>query len=380
MRTTSSALIVIVLSLLCLGIVVLASTSSVKGEFSHSDPGFFFKRQLVWMLIAAVAGLVLALCDYHWWQKTWVAIAMAVGSVALLVLVLVPHVGTKIGGSYRWLRLGPMSLQPSEIAKLGTVIALAAWMVRNSRDAQQFVKGLVLPGAGLAVVLGLLLREPDFGTTILVGTVGMAVLFAGGARFRYVALAGLAGAAVFAAAVVRDPVRVGRILAFLMPDKYPEKAYHLLQSKAAFISGGWLGVGLGNSIQKRFYLPEAHTDFILAIIGEELGLVGTGAVLLLFTGILICGLTISLKAPDPFGRLLGFGITMMIVLQAAINFGVVTGCLPTKGIPLPFISYGGSSLMASIAGVGLLLNIARHGGKGYTDEHTQVIRDRCHRF
>lgn len=172
------------------------------------------------------------------------------------------------------------------------------------------------------------------------------------------ALAGLCG---FAVAVLRDPVRMGRILAFLMPDKYPAAAYQLGQSEDAFTLGGIWGAGLGESIQKHFYLPEAHTDFILAIIGEELGLIATVMVILLFAGLFVCGLWISLRAPDVFGRLLGFGLTLMIVVQAAINVGVVTGCLPTKGLPLPFISYGGSSLVVSMVNVGVLINIARQG-------------------
>ena len=165
-----------------------------------------------------------------------------------------------------------------------------------------------------------------------------------------------------------------------MPEKYPATAYHLAQSKVAFIRGGLFGVGLGNSIQKQFYLPEAHTDFILAIIGEELGFLATCGVLALFLGLLICGLIISFRAPDPFGRLLAFGLTIMTALQAAINIGVVTGCLPTKGLPLPFISYGGSSLIGSLAGIGILINIARHTAAVTQDEHTRPIKDRTHRL
>jgi cell division protein FtsW len=174
--------------------------------------------------------------------------------------------------------------------------------------------------------------------------------------------------------------RVGRILAFWWPEKYPESAYQVVQYKLSFIIGGPFGVGLGNSMQKQYYLPEAHNDFILAIIGEELGFIGTFSVLLLFAGILVCGMIISMKAPDPFGRFVAFGITMMITLQAAINVGVVTGCLPTKGLPLPFISYGGSSLMASVASIAVLLNIALHNEIPHMDEHTRAIKDKKHRF
>jgi cell division protein FtsW len=207
----------------------------------------------------------------------------------------------------------------------------------------------------------------------------MLILFAGGARIVYLVVTGVVGICGFALAVMQNPVRMGRVLAFLMPEKYPATAYHLAQSKVAFIVGRLHGVGLGDSMQKQLYLPEPHTDFILAIIGEELGFLATFGVLLLFLGLFICGLIITTKARDPYGRLIAFGMTMMISLQAAINVGVVTGCLPTKGLPLPFISYGGSSLMMSVACVSVLVNVALHSTEGHDDPHTKLIKDRHHR-
>lgn len=371
-------LIVIVMALLSLGVVMLASTSNVKAEATFGDPYYFLKKQLLWLAAAAAAALAASRFDYHWWQK--LAPPLAVVSIVLLVLVFAPRVGVRIGGSRRWLRLGPLSLQPSEIAKVALVIVLSTWMARIGRRAKQLVPGLLVPAAGMGVALGLLITEPDFGTTLLVGMVGMLILYAGGTRLSYLAVTSVLGLAVFIMAVLQDPVRMGRVMAFLMPEKYPATAYHLAQSKVAFIRGGLFGVGLGNSIQKQFYLPEAHTDFILAIIGEELGFVATCGVLALFLGMLICGLIVSFRAPDPFGRLLAFGLTVMIALQAAINIGVVTGCLPTKGLPLPFISYGGSSLIGSLAAVGILVNIARHAAATRQDEHTRPIKDRTHRL
>jgi len=251
--------------------------------------------------------------------------------------------------------------------------------VRVGRHAQKLKEGIIFPIVGLCVILGLIMAEPDFGTTLLLGAVGMLIMFAGGSRVAHLVVVAVCGACAFALAVMRDPVRMGRVLAFLMPEKYPATAYHLAQSKVAFIRGGLFGVGLGKSIQKQFYLPEAHTDFILAIIGEELGFIATCVVVLMFLGILVCGLIISFNAPDLFGKLLGFGVTMMIVLQASINIGVVTGCLPTKGLALPFISYGGSSLLVSISCIGVLVNIARHC-ESSRDPHTRSIRDKWHRF
>lgn len=378
MRKISSALIVIVVLLLSIGVVMLASTSSVRGTVAFDDPYHFLKRQLAWLVVAIGAGLGASKFDYHWWQK--IALPLAVLSLVFLALVFVPGIGVEVGGSRRWLHAGPFSVQPSELAKLAVIIGLSAWMTHIGRRAATFRAGLLYPVVGLSAVLGMLILEPDFGTTLLTGAVGMLILFAGGTRFGYLVVTSVLGGCGFVLAVMRDPVRMGRILAFVMPEKYPATAYHLAQSKVAFIRGGLFGVGLGNSIQKQFYLPEAHTDFILAIIGEELGFFVTLLVILLFLGVMLCGLVISFRAPDPFGRLLGFGITMMITLQAAINVGVVTGCLPTKGLPLPFISYGGSSLVASVVCVCILLNIAWHYEAGGDDDHTRWIKDRAHRF
>ncbi|NQU40084.1 MAG: putative lipid II flippase FtsW [Lentisphaerae bacterium] len=378
MQKAASTLIAIVLALLSLGIVMLASTSTVRGAASFDDAGYFFKRQLIWLALAFIAGVVTAHFDYHWWQRR--SIVLMIGGVALAVLiaVIVPGLAPEIGGSHRWLRIGPFSLQASEVAKFAMVILMSNWIVWNARRMETLRHGLLIPLGGLGLVLGLLLLEPDFGTTMLTGLVGMLLLYVGGTRVGYLLVAAVSGLCLFSLAVMHDRVRLIRILAFLDPEKHPDAAYHLDQSKNAFIHGGWTGVGLGNSIQKQFYLPEAHTDFILAIIGEELGFIATGVVVLLFFGILVCGLVISRRTVDPFGRLLAFGFTMMIVMQGAINIGVVTGCLPTKGLPLPFISYGGSSLIMSVAAAGVLLNIARHGTKGYKDKHTRTIRDGLH--
>lgn len=367
-------LVGIVLLLLALGIVMLASASSVKGGDAHKDPQYFLRRQLVFLAAALLAGLAASSLDYHHWQKWWLPVTLL--AIGVLVLVLIPHIGSKIGGSRRWLKLGPISVQPSEFAKFAMVVALGAWISKAGPRMGTFKEGILKPGAVLGVMLGLVFLEPDFGTTILLASVGGILLFVGGSPPLWLGAGAFLGLCGFALAVLRDPVRMGRILAFLMPDKYPAAAYQLGQSEDAFTLGGVWGVGLGESIQKHFYLPEAHTDFILAIVGEELGLVATTLVLLLFAGLFICGMVISLRAPDPFGRLLGFGLTLMIVVQAAINVGVVTGCLPTKGLPLPFISYGGSSLVVSMIHVGVLINIARQGLDAGADRSIGV-RDRA---
>jgi len=377
MGKAASALILAVVLLLALGIVVLASTSSVRGAASFDDPGYFLKRQAVWVAIALLAGVLLSRFDYHLWQRF--AVPLTAVALLFLVMVLIPGIGTRIGGARRWIRMGPFSLQPSEFAKYAMIVAVAAWMTHVGRRAALLREGLLYPIGIVGAFAGLTILEPDFGTTLLTGVVGMAIMFAGGTRLSHLVVTGALGMSAFLVAIMQDDVRMGRVLAFLMPEKYPVTAYHLAQSKVAFIRGGLFGVGLGNSLQKQFYLPEAHTDFIFAIIGEELGLIVTLLVVVLYGVILYSGIWISMHAADAFGRLLGFGVTMMVSLQAAINIGVVTGCLPTKGLPLPLISYGGSSLLVSVACVATLLNIAHHGAAG-GDTHTRIIRDHAHRF
>ena len=380
MRRTSRVLIVSVLVLLTLGIVMLASTSNVRGVASFDDPFYFLKRQLVWLMISFIVGACVLRFDYHWWQK--LSVPMSIVAILLLGLVFVPGIGAKIGGSYRWIRCGPLSIQPSELVKFAVIVALSAWMVSIGPDARKFVPGVLMPVGGLGVILLLLLLEPDFGTTMLIGVVGMAIMFAGGARISYLSGVSFLGLSGFIIAVAQNNLRWRRVMAFLFPDnpEYAAEAYHLTQSKTAFIRGELYGVGLGESLQKQFYLPEAHTDFILAIIGEELGFPWVLLVVMMFLVILTCGILISMKAPDVFGQLLGFGFTVLITLQAGINIGVVTGCLPTKGLPLPFISYGGSSMMMSIVAICVLLNIAEHSENSDADAHTRLIKNSAHRF
>jgi len=373
MRRAATLMIAIVLVLIALGIVMLYSTSSARSAV----PYFYLRRQFLWLLLAIIAGTVVAKFDYHHWRR--LAIPLVILTIVLLVLVFLPGVGGKVKGSYRWLRLGPIRFQPSELAKLTSIVGMATWMARFGRRSDEFRMGLLYPFIWFGAIIGLVFLEPDFGTTFVTTTVGMAIMFVGGTRISHLLIAAAAGLSGFTVAIMQSAERLGRILAFIWPEKYPEQAYHLAQSKIAFIMGGLFGVGLGNSMQKRFYLPEAHTDFILSIIAEELGLVAALLVLLLFVGFFICGLTISVRASEPFGRLLGFGITTMICLQAAINVGVVTGCLPTKGLPLPFISYGGSSLVMSVVMSSVLLSIAMHTVED-DGKRTQSIKDRAHRL
>jgi len=358
MRVRLSGLIVaIVMILLALGVVILASASSVRGETYFLDAQYFLKRQLIWLGVALLVCAFCARVDYQVWRK--LAFPIALLTLLMLAIVLIPGIGVRVGGSRRWLHLGPVSFQPSEAAKLALVILFSAWMALMGPRMKHFKEGLLYPLIALGFFAGLIFLEPDFGTTALLGLVGLLMLYLGGTRPWMLGIIALLGVIGFGVAVINDPVRLGRVLAFIKPDLYPAVAYHLGQSKDAFSLGGFAGRGLGESIQKHFYLPEAHTDFILAIIGEELGIIATVGVTLLFLALLFCGFQVANRTPDPFGRLLAMGITLIYVIQAGINIGVVTGVGPTKGIPLPFISYGGSSLIVALAGIGILVNIAR---------------------
>ncbi len=360
MWRTASVLVGVVLTLTLFGVVMLLSTSSVHGLQQFGDPNYFVKRQVVALCLALVFGFLAARLDYRIW-RTW-AIPLALVAVVLLIMALLPGVGVTVKGSSRWIRLGPMSFQPSELGKLASIVLLAWYMARSQRGAREFVRGLVVPLALLGMIAILILAAPDFGTTMLVGVVGMLIMLAGGTRVGYLTITAALGAVGFLGLIMQDSVRMRRIIAFMDPDKYAQdEAFQLLSAIYAFVIGGARGVGLGQSIQKRFYLPESHTDFIFAIIGEELGLIASLSVLLLFVVLFVCGLLIALRTSDLFGRLLALGVTLMITLQAAFNMAVVTGAVPTKGLPLPFISYGGSSIVVSLVMVGILVNIALTG-------------------
>ncbi len=379
MWRTPVFLVIVVLLLLGLGIVMLASTSAIKAAAEHDDPSFFVKRQAVWLGVAAVASILAGNIPYRFWRK--LAPVLVVTAIGMLALVLVPGIGAKAGGSRRWFRVGGfISVQPSELAKFALVVGTAWWMAREKWRVHEFWRGAALPLGVLGAGLGFIFIEPDFGTTLLCAAVGLAMLFVGGTPILHLAVFALVGLAGFVLAVSRDPVRLNRIVAFLHPEQYAQTySFQLLNAIHAFVAGGPFGVGLGGSIQKHYYLPEAHTDFIFAIIGEELGIGATLAVVGLFTLLLVCGVRISLRAPDTFGRLLAFGLTMMIALQALINMAVVIGLLPTKGLPLPFISAGGSSLVVSLLAVGVLYNIGMHARLSPPDAaQPPAIKDRVH--
>jgi cell division protein FtsW len=378
-RKTLTVLCVVVFALMALGIVVLASASAVRGQGLYKDPLYFVNRQLVWFVISAVAVFAASRFDYHWWKETPKLVMLFYAAVVVaLALVFVPVIGCKVNGSSRWVKLGhdALRIQPSELAKVLTVIAMGVWMDRIGWRVRQFWKGAVFPALGLGAIAGLLVLEPDFGATMVVCVVGGVLMFVAGTRLVYLLGFGALGAAGVGALLLTNANRIERITAWLHGEASDSSAAHQLkQSILAFENGGPWGVGFNQSIQKYSYLPEAHTDFIYAIGGEELGFVFSIGVILAYAAILVCGVFISMRAPDRLGRLLAFGMTLLLVFQAAFNIGVVTGCLPTKGLALPLISYGGTNLITAMLAVGTLVNVGRHVDVSDERMHTQVVKN-----
>jgi cell division protein FtsW len=343
--------------LLALGLVMLMSVGAYAPA-NQGDATYFVLRQSIWMVLGLVAAGVAMKWDYHQWIKLhWIILGIA---VLMLTMCWVPGLGLSVKGSNRWVDLGFTTFQPGEVAKLAVVIFLAGWYGKHHRRIGSPLHGFFIPLAVVAVPALLIMSTEDLGTTALLVALMTAVMFAAGTQLRYLAplpilaFAGLIMIAIFM------PQRLLRLKAFLNPEEHQSGAgYQLLQSLIALGSGGLQGLGLGNSVQKFFYLPEPHNDFILAVAGEELGMICTVTVVLLFLVIALAGGTIAWHAPDPQGALLAIGATCLICLQAIINIGVVTGMFPTKGMGLPFISYGGTNLLIVMSSVGILLNVNR---------------------
>ncbi len=356
MKVAATILVFSVAGLLALGVVMLYSSTMSQGGARH------VALQATWCALGMAVCAAGTVADYRW-LKTHVWWMVLLAAVIMLALVLVPSSVTRpIGGARRWFTHGGLSFQPSEFAKLALLVALAWYGERCGRAMGGWWRGVVIPGVVIMVVVGLIFAEPDVGNALVLSAVSGAVLLVAGIRLRYLlppALAGLLAVGLF---IYHNPVRSGRIYSWLhVEETRAGKGWQAYQAKVALGSGGVLGRGLGDSREKMGYLPEHQTDFIYAIIGEELGLVGTGLVLVVFLAILVCGLYIAWNAADTFGLLLGCGITFLIACQAVVNIGVVTSALPNKGLPLPFISRGGSNLLLLLACVGLLLSIASRG-------------------
>lgn len=354
-----------VAALLALGLVMLYSSSMVMmDKQTHVEIGArMLRMQVLWCALGIVACAVITALDYQVLKKY--AGPIFIGTLMLAALVFVPHIGMKLNGARRWIHVPGATLQPSEIVKLGLIIMLAWYVDRSQRKMNTFKRGIIYPGAIIGVALGLIFIEPDRGTTILLGGVCGVMLFLAGAKIWHLGLVGLMGLGAFAYSIMHDGMRSGRIHAWLHPDAHANGiALQATQAKIAIGSGGLFGLGLGDGRQKNGFLPEIHSDFIFANIGEELGLVATALVVIAFLLIGISGIYIALNARDKFGSQLAFGVTSLICFQAIINLAVVTDLFPNKGLALPFISAGGSSLLAMLMGVGILFSVARQGAAG----------------
>jgi cell division protein FtsW len=363
-RASRAALLCIVVGLLCLlGLMMVLSASSVEALHAYGGAWLFFERQVVWVLVGAIAMALAARFDYHRWRR--VARPAVVTSLALLVLVLVPGVGLSVSGSTRWLGWGSVRIQPSELSKLALLLFSADLLTRRADRLHE-------PGAilrPLLVVTGsigaLVLLEPDMGTAIILTLIAMTVVFVGGLPLLRMAKLVAASAVAGLAVAMFEGYRRARLFSFLDPWKDAgNTGYQVAQSLVALGSGHLTGVGLGASRAKWGFLPNAHTDFIFAIIGEELGLIGTILVLGLFVAFTYLGVQAAVRAPDRFGSLVAAGVTGWVAGQALINMGAVTGRLPVTGVPLPFVSFGGSSLVVTLAAVGILVNVAGQGADG----------------
>lgn len=357
--TPDFILVILTLLLLTIGLIMVYSASAVWATYKFDDSFFFAKRQLLFAGVGVIAMFFIMNVDYWTW-RTWSKMLIII-CFFLLIAVLIPGIGMERNGSRSWIGVGAFSIQPSEFMKLAMIAFLAKFLSENQKKITSFKKGLV-PSLGLVfTAFGIIMLQPDLGTgTVMVGTC-IVMIFVSGARVVHFAWLGLLGVAGFVALVLSAPYRIKRITSFLDPWEDPlGSGFQIIQSLYAIGPGGLFGQGLGQSRQKFFYLPEPQTDFIFAILAEELGFIGGSLVILLFGLLLWRGVRIALGAPDLYGSFLAIGIITMVAIQVMINIGVVTGLMPVTGITLPFLSYGGSSLTLMLMAMGVLLNVSRY--------------------
>ncbi|MFB3924451.1 MAG: putative lipid II flippase FtsW [Syntrophales bacterium] len=351
-------LLITTLILVSFGTVMIYSSSSIIATMGKSGDGYFYlKKQLFFFVVGLAAMLALCRIPYEYFKRfAYPGVAV---SLVLLLVLFIPRLGVKVGGATRWLNLGFFTFQVTELVKIALILFLAHFLTKNNAQIRELRTGLLMPLTVTAVFLGLIMLQPDFGTAGIVAVVLVCMLFLAGSRIMH--LSAMVGVLVPVAVwlVMHKRYRMERIFGFFDPWKDAQKSgFQIIQSFISFGSGGTFGVGLGDGMQKLFYLPEPHTDFILSVIAEESGFIGVAAVIILFLVFVFRGFIIAFKAPDLFGTLLAAGLTTLIATEALINIAVVMALVPTKGLVLPFLSYGGSSLIMSMAAVGMLLSIS----------------------
>ena len=354
-------LLLATLLLVTVGTVMIYSSSSILATERFQDGQFFLKKQLFFLFLGLLVMILMIRIPYYQLRKlAWPGIA---ASAIFLCAIWIPHLGIRAGGATRWLNLGVFSFQVSELVKVALILFLAHFLTQRVNHIREIRQGLFIPLAVTGVLVGLILLQPDFGTTVIIAVIALMMLYLAGGRILH--LAGLVALFIPVALwlLLHKSYRLARLTAFLDPWKDPRHSgFQIIQSLISFGSGGPFGVGIGDGMQKLFYLPEPHTDFILAVIAEESGLIGVGLILFLYFILILRGFRISLKAPDLFANLLAAGLTMMLALEAFINMAGVMGLIPLKGLTLPFLSYGGTSLIMSLVAVGILLNISSYEG------------------
>lgn len=358
MRSIRTSIFAIVAVLVSVGIVMIYSASAIYAYSNVNDSLYYLKRHLIYLVIGLVMMSVAMSVDLkrvRAWSKPILLV-----SIVLLILVLIPHVGKEISGAKRWFKIGPVNFQPSEFAKIALLVYVADFISRKKEMVKSFLHGYMPAMMILAATVGLILLEPDLGTAVTISVITLMMLYVSGLRAYYIIASVLASLPILYLLLFKVAFRRKRLMIFLNPwaDKRGT-GFQIIQSFIALGSGGILGVGLGQSRQKLFYLPASHTDFIFSIIGEELGFLGTASVVVLFILFVWEGMKVVMRSYGTFEKMISFGVVSMIALEAIINIGVTAGALPTKGLPLPFISYGGSGLIFHLAAVGLLLNAAK---------------------
>ncbi|TME46853.1 MAG: putative lipid II flippase FtsW [Chloroflexi bacterium] len=370
-RRGDRALLLAVGTLTAFGLVMVFSASEVQGWLWFHNAAYYFERQLIWLALGLVLLWTAAHIDYH--RLRLLAWPLGILAIALMVIVLLPHFGVEVNGARRWLKFGPLQMQPAELAKVAAIIFMALWLERHRERLGSLEDGVVPFLALLGLVTLLVILERDLGTTMILAAILLAQFLVAGGRKRHVLLLAIIMLLCLYLFIRVEPYRLQRLMAFFNPWADPlNTGFQAIQSVVALGSGGIVGVGLGQSIQKYQWLPFAHTDFIFAIVGEETGLIGTSAVLALFGLFAYRGYRIALKAPDAFGSLLACGVTTWIAVQALVNIAAVTVTLPTTGVPLPFISYGGSSLAIALGAVGILLNVSTQSQKVGWIRHASI--------
>jgi len=350
---------IVTLLLVTIGTVMIYSSSSIIASEKFLDEYYFLKRHILFVFLGLAAMVILSKFPYHYWKKF--AYAGVLLSIILLSLLFVPGWGVKAGGATRWLKMGGVTFQVTEVVKVALVIFLAHYITKKIGHVKIFPRIFIVPLIVTALIVSLTLFQPDFGTSVIIVMVSMLMFYLAGSRVLHLSMLASLFIPVAVMLVLNESYRLQRWLSFIDPWKDPaDSGFHIIQSFLSFGSGGTFGVGIGNGMQKLFYLPEPHTDFILSVIAEEGGFVGVSIIVILFAILIVRGFMISFNSPDLFGTLLSAGLTIILVLEAFVNMAAVMGLIPTKGLVLPFLSYGGTSLLMSMIAIGIILNISSY--------------------